>query len=128
MSTRTSPVSLRIRAIDASRLNRLRTQGRDDFGHAWEPRIDHEGGEPLRCCLRYSKPGESIALIAYAPVRESVADAGAYDEVGPVFVHAEECDGPADSDRYPSEWTDRSQVLRAYRADGFETKLEEKKE
>jgi hypothetical protein len=119
MSTRTSPATLRIRAIDSSTLRRLRAQGHDDFGHRWEPRIDHEGGEPLRCCLTYSWPGESIVLIAYAPVRESAgADAGPYDEVGPVFVHAEECGGPADAEQYPAEWMDRPQVLRAYRVDG----------
>lgn len=121
MSTSSPSVTLRIDAIAASTLRRIRTQGRDDFGHRWEPRIDHEGGEPLRCCLRSSRAGESIALISYAPVRESVgadADAGPYDEIGPVFVHADECAGPTDPDRYPSEWVDRRQVLRAYRADG----------
>jgi hypothetical protein len=118
MSTPTSMTTLRIRAIEASTLRRLRTQGHDDFGHRLEPRIDHEGGEPLRCCLRPSRPGESIVLISYAPVRASAGDAGPYDEVGPVFVHTNECDGPTDPDRYPAEWVDRPQVLRAYNADG----------
>ncbi|HYJ69448.1 MAG TPA: DUF1203 domain-containing protein [Nocardioidaceae bacterium] len=118
MSTPTSVTSLRIHAIEASTLRRLRAQGHDDFGHRWEPRIAHEGGEPLRCCLRDARPGDSIVLISYAPVGESAGDAGSYDEVGPVFVHADECGGPADQDRYPSEWMTRSQVLRAYRANG----------
>jgi hypothetical protein len=121
MSTPTPAVALQIDAIAGSTLRRIRAQGHDDFGHRWEPRIAHEGGAPLRCCLRDSRPGEYIALISYAPVRESVgadADAGPYDEVGPVFVHADECDGPADPDRYPLDWVDRPQVLRAYRADG----------
>lgn len=121
MSTPTPSVTLQIDAIAASTLRRIRTQGHDGFGHQWGPRVDHEGGAPLRCCLRDSRPGESIALISYAPVRESVganADAGPYDEIGPVFVHADECAGPSDTRRYPSDWADRSQVLRAYRADG----------
>src|SRR3954468_7748457 len=30
-------------------------------------RVDPEGGAPLRCCLRDSRPGERIALIAVTP-------------------------------------------------------------
>lgn len=111
--------TLQIRPIPAATLRRLREQGNDDYGHSWRPRIDDEGGAPLRCCLRDSKPGEQIVLISYAPVRSPVADAGPYDEIGPVFVHAEECAGYIDDGRYPQEWaSDRRQVLRAYRADG----------
>lgn len=39
-------------------------------------------------------------------------DAGAYDEQGPVFVHAEECGGPGGGGRYPFA---RPGVLRAVR-------------
>lgn len=110
---------VRIRAIPTSTLRRLRAQGHDDHGHPWEPRVDRDGGAPLRCCLRDARPGESIVLISYAPVRVSTgSDAGPYDEVGPVFVHADECDGPDEESRYPSGWVDRPQVLRAYGADG----------
>jgi Protein of unknown function (DUF1203) len=119
MSTPSATTTVLVQAIPASTLRRLRAQGHDDHGHRWEPRVDTEGGAPLRCCLRDARPGESIALISYAPVRVSTgSDPGPYDEVGPVFVHADECDGPADQHRYPPEWVDRAQVLRAYRADG----------
>jgi hypothetical protein len=30
-------------------------------------RVDAEGGAPLRCCLRDSRPGERIALITVTP-------------------------------------------------------------
>ncbi len=70
----------------------------DDAGRAPVPFTDEEGGAPLRCCLRRSTPGERIALVSYAPLRrwaaETGADPGAYDEQGPVFVHAGECAGP----------------------------------
>ncbi|MEU3936845.1 DUF1203 domain-containing protein [Streptomyces sp. NPDC029044] len=71
----------------------------DDSGRPTAPFTDPGGGAPLRCCLDRSEPGERIALVSYAPLRrwaaEQGVDPGAYDEVGPVFIHAEPCDGPA---------------------------------
>jgi len=70
----------------------------DDAGRPCDPVVDTEGGAPLRCCLRRSEPGERIALVSYAPLRrwaaETGARPGAYDEQGPVFLHAEECQAP----------------------------------
>lgn len=100
--------------IQADRLRQIRADGRDDNGERYTQRVDDEGGAPLRCCLRDSRPGEHIALIGYRPFGGS----GPYAEVGPVFVHAEECGGYLQADRYPEEFLDRPQVFRAYRADG----------
>lgn len=84
------------RPIDSTVLKELRVM--DDAGRPMTPFADEEGGAPLRCCLRRSTPGERIALVSYAPLRrwaeETGADPEAYDEQGPVFVHAEECRGP----------------------------------
>ena len=84
------------------------------------PYLDEEGGAPLRCCLRRSAPGERIALVSYAPLRrwaaETGVEPGAYDERGPVFVHAEECGGPAAGSGYPFAGAHR--VLRRYSAEG----------
>lgn len=92
---------------------------RDDAGRAAVPFTDDEGGAPLRCCLRRSRPGERIALVSYAPLRrwaaETGVDPGAYDEQGPVFVHAESCTGP-EGDGLP--FTSAHRVLRRYSADG----------
>jgi hypothetical protein len=83
-------------------------------GNPFQPRVHRSGGQPLRCCLRLSRPGEETALIAYRPA----GTAGAYAEIGPVFVHASACAGyPADSG-WPPEYRDRQQVLRAYDARG----------
>jgi hypothetical protein len=71
--------------------------------------IDEDGGAPLRCCLRDSRPGERIALVAVTPDGPQ----GAYRETGPVFLHADGCAGPADRG-YPEEFRRRTQVFRAY--------------
>ncbi|MEV7718089.1 DUF1203 domain-containing protein [Streptomyces sp. NPDC088190] len=108
------------RAIDPAVLKQLRE--RDDAGCAREPVTDPEGGAPLRCCLRHSEAGERIVLVAYAPLRrwavETGAEPGPYDECGPVFIHAEECDGPGTGSGYPVELHGARRVLRAYGARG----------
>jgi hypothetical protein len=108
-----------VRAIDpqvASELRRL-----DDMGRPPRLLVDEDGGSPLRCCLKTSRPGERIALVSYAPLRRWAnaynVDAGAYDEVGPVFIHAEACAG-ADDDGYPAELRGSRRMLRAYGDDG----------
>ncbi|MFJ9814650.1 DUF1203 domain-containing protein [Streptomyces sp. NPDC101151] len=91
----------------------------DDAGRPMSAFTDEEGGAPLRCCLRRSTPGERIALVSYAPLRrwaaETGADPGAYDEQGPVFVHADECPGP-DTDALP--FANAHRTVRRYSADG----------
>lgn len=74
---------------------------------------DKEGGAPLRCCLRNSRRGERVALVSVTPPGPT----GAYQETGPVFLHADGCDGPS-SPTYPNEFRDRTQVFRAYDAHG----------
>ncbi|MFJ5303929.1 DUF1203 domain-containing protein [Streptomyces sp. NPDC088350] len=106
------------RPIGPTVLKELRSA--DDAGARMVPVRDEEGGAPLRCCLRRSEPGERIALVSYAPLRrwaaETGVEPGAYDEVGPVFVHAEECGGPAAGSGYP--FADAHRVIRRYSAEG----------
>ncbi|WP_328762765.1 MULTISPECIES: DUF1203 domain-containing protein [unclassified Streptomyces] len=95
---------------------------RDDAGRPCLPYEDPEGGAPLRCCLRRSRPGERIALVSYAPLRrwaaETGADPGAYDEQGPVFVHAADCGGPARTHGHPFAQPGALRTLRRYDAGG----------
>jgi Protein of unknown function (DUF1203) len=110
--------SYEIRAIDPPVAAALRD--RDDAGAP--PRIVvSDGRNPLRCCLQLSRPGERLALVSYAPLRrwalQTQASPGPYDEVGPVFIHPEPCDGlPSDWD--PSEYFASPRVFRAYGSDG----------
>lgn len=94
----------------------------DDAGNP--PRLvaeGAEGGNPLRCCLGRSRPYETIALVSYAPLRrwadETGATPGPYSEVGPVFIHPDECDGWT-GPGFPEGIRGLRRVLRAYSAEG----------
>ncbi|MPY36585.1 DUF1203 domain-containing protein [Streptomyces adustus] len=106
-----------VRPIAPSDLAQLRTA--DDAGRPCVPFTDDEGGSPLRCCLRRSEPGERIALVSYAPLRRwaarTGADPGAYDEQGPVFIHARQCAGPV-ADGVP--FGNAHRTVRRYSAQG----------
>ncbi|MGC4996544.1 DUF1203 domain-containing protein [Streptomyces sp. DT195] len=105
------------RAIAEHVLAELRAA--DDAGRPASTVTDTEGGAPLRCCLRRGEPGERLALVSYAPLRrwaaETGAEPGAYDEQGPVFIHADPCPGP-ESDALA--FTLAHRVLRRYSRDG----------
>ena len=113
----TTTTTYHARPIAPRALKELRTT--DDAGRPADGFTDTEGGSPLRCCLRHSEPGERLALVSYAPLRRWAAETGAtpgpYDEQGPVFIHAEECEGPA-GDALP--FTGSHRTVRRYSAEG----------
>ncbi|MCF4138338.1 DUF1203 domain-containing protein [Streptomyces sp. Tue 6430] len=122
MTTTNRPFATRtftVRPITPGALAELRAT--DDAGRPAAAFTDGEGGAPLRCCLRHSTPGERIALVSYAPLRRRAAetgtDPGAYDEQGPVFVHADPCPGP-DRDGGALPFTNAHRTVRRYSADG----------
>jgi hypothetical protein len=102
--------TFRIDAIPADRLNHLRSTRTDDAGEPLRPFVTDEAGAPLRCCLRDADAGERLVLIAYRPD----GTAGAYREIGPVFVHAEPCEGYDPTIGYPEGFRPRPQIFRAY--------------
>ncbi|MEV1019226.1 DUF1203 domain-containing protein [Streptomyces sp. NPDC050264] len=113
------------RPIGATVLNELRSL--DDANRPCLPytATDDDAGSPLRCCLRPVREGERIALVSYAPLRRwaaaTGAHPGAYDEQGPVFVHAaaEDCPGHVpDPGRYPFDRPGALRTLRRYDARG----------
>jgi hypothetical protein len=110
MSASTQTVTFRIDPIPAETLRRIRERGTDDLGNPVVPEDTTEDGFPLRCCLRDSVAGERIVAIGYNPFPWS----GPYAESGPVFIHAEECPGYHDLDRYPEGFRHRQQIFRAY--------------
>jgi Protein of unknown function (DUF1203) len=101
-------------AIPQARLQQIRAAGVDEAGNRLTVQADTGGGNPLRCCLRESAPGERVLLIAYTPP----GTRGAYAERGPVFIHAQPCDGYRTPHQYPPALGHRQQVVRAYDRDG----------
>ncbi|MEU9704972.1 DUF1203 domain-containing protein [Streptomyces sp. NPDC047981] len=109
------------RPIDPAALAELRDT--DDAGRPCVPFAAAEGGDPLRCCLRPVRAGERVALVSYAPLRRWAAATGArpgaYDEQGPVFIHADGCEGPVpEAESYPFDRTGALRTLRRYDSDG----------
>jgi hypothetical protein len=104
---------LLVKAIDPARLDELHSRGADGHGNRLYPFAATGKGEPLRCCLRYAKPGEQITLISYAPFNHS----SVWTEVGPVYIHASRCEGYAATGRLPEQMATGPGVLRTYRDD-----------
>ncbi|MFI0977161.1 DUF1203 domain-containing protein [Streptomyces sp. NPDC021093] len=104
----------------------------DDAGRPPQPFTAREDGvpldcvgSPLRCCLRAVEAGERVALVSYAPLRrwaaETGAEPGAYEETGPVFIHAEPCGEPGESRHlreYPFARPGALRTIRRYDAAG----------
>ena len=105
--------ALTFEAIPAAELAEIRAAGRDEAGNSLTVQADN-GGSPVRCCLRETRPGERVMLIACTPP----GTAGAYAERGPVFVHADPCEGYPTPRRYPPGLRHRMQVVRAYDRQG----------
>jgi hypothetical protein len=127
MTTSTaSPITYAPQPIPADTLAELRR--RDDAGNVMRPYLARTDGvpiesvgSPLRCCWRSVRPGDRIALVSYAPLRRwaelSGAEPGAYDEIGPIFIHADPCPGP-DSLDYPFARPGALRTVRRYDARG----------
>ena len=109
-TTQASSRTFLVQAIPPEYLDRVRAAGRDEAGNELPVRVEADGGHPLRCCLRDSRAGERVLLMAYTPPGTT----GPYAERGPVFVHAEPCAGYAEVNAYPSGLAHRRQVVRAY--------------
>jgi hypothetical protein len=109
----TTLMTLTVHAVDPERLAAVRRAGVDEHGNAFTPYAASGSGEPLRCCLRFAHPGEQIALISWAPFTEI----SPWREVGPVYVHADRCDGPLETG-IPGGLSRGPLLLRTYRADG----------
>lgn len=87
-------------ALTTEYSERIRQSTHDDFGHLLENRTASAMGYgPCRCCLRQTQPGENRLLFSYAPVGSD----NAYNEIGPVFIHAENCQPYTNIHTFPPE-------------------------
>ncbi len=104
--------ALKIIAMPTADAARTRSTLRDEYGNTLAPLIA-DGSGPCRHCLRYARSGERLLLFSYRPF----ANPGPYQEVGPVFVHADGCERHAPGGGFPADFIERPLVLRPYDAD-----------
>ncbi len=100
-------VTLRYPPIPHEIAREARRTRADRFGHALH--VTKEMA-PCRLCLRISKQPEGLILLSYQPLR----DTSPYAEIGPIFIHADECEPYARPESFPEDFAPRSLVLRAY--------------
>ena len=71
--------------------------------------VDSPESSPCRHCLRWAQPGERVVLFPYA----SIPSGHPYSEIGPIFVHANECQRYSATNEYPADFRN-GRVFRAY--------------
>ena len=108
-------MSLRYSGLPTEIATALRGGGPDANGQAPERRISDGDGVPCRHCLGYIAKDLPYLVFAYRPLPVPQP----YAELGPVFIHADECPaydpaaGLPDRDRDSGE----QRILRGYGAD-----------
>lgn len=110
--TQRTATELQVHPIGADELDDVRRRRLDRFGNVPEP-FTTTGGDQLRCCLRPSRAGEELWVIGHAPLTARRP----WREVGPVFVHAEPCDGYEPGGGLPEFIAQKPRVLRSYTPD-----------
>jgi hypothetical protein len=95
---------------------RIREERIDDFGHQLCVSVATENDTgPCRSCLTVFEPGEGRILFSYAPNQHDHP----YNEIGPIYVHENECQPYVNHEEFPPELrTRRPLVLRCYADNG----------
>ena len=101
--------TLDIVAMPTSDAQRVRAAMRDQFGNELTPHAA-DGSGPCRHCLRYAGVGEALLLFSYKPFEKAVP----YQEIGPVFLHADGCERYTSDAGFPADFRQRPLVLRPY--------------
>ena len=101
--------------IPESVARRIRETRVDDFGHQLSTSVATENDTgPCRSCLTVFVPGDRRLLFSYAP---NPCD-HPYNEIGPVYIHENQCVSYTDHACFPPELrTRRPIVLRCYDED-----------
>jgi len=93
----------------AEKVRRLRS---DDYGNTdlGVTVADKSPGYPCRVCLQDAAPGESLLLFSYSPFNGPRP----YRNVGPIFIHANDCVPYSDRRAVPLQLRRRLLALRSY--------------
>jgi Protein of unknown function (DUF1203) len=95
---------------------RIRETRIDDYGHQLKVSVATENDTgPCRSCLTVFQPGQGRLLFSYAPNECEHP----YNEIGPIYIHEQECKPYSQYDAFPSDLrTRRPLVLRFYDTGG----------
>jgi len=80
-------MTLRIAGISTDEVERFRRGEPDANGQPALRRVAEGGANPCRHCLGLIADGDEKLVLAYRPF----ADPQPYAEIGPIFLHAEQC-------------------------------------
>ena len=107
--------NFRVLPIPDSVARRIRETQVDEFGHEVSVSLATENDSgPCGSCLKVFVPGEARLLFSYAP---NPCD-HPYNEIGPIYIHENECFPYADHESFPRELrTRRPLALRCYAGD-----------
>lgn len=111
MNPSTTLVRYRIAPISAEVVRRVRDTLTDEFGNRLAV---SRAAAPCRSCLRVTGPEERLILFAHRPFSTS----GPYAEVGPVFIHADDCQPYAEPNKFPADFVQRCLTVRGYNTRG----------
>ena len=107
-------MSLRYSGMPSELAAAYRAGAPDANGQAPERRVSVDGDEPCRHCLGTVGVGEAFLTLAYRPFDALQP----YAELGPVFIHADDCGAHEPSLGLPVRETKGSgRILRGYGAD-----------
>ena len=111
MNTSTTLVRFRIKSVSTEIARRVRDTLTDDFGNRLAISTT---AAPCRSCLRVTSPEERLIAFAHQPFSTN----GPYAEVGPVFIHADDCSPYAEPNKFPADFVQRCLTMRGYNERG----------
>ncbi|MEQ8356177.1 MAG: DUF1203 domain-containing protein [Kiloniellaceae bacterium] len=106
--------ALRFVALDSDLARAWRDGSTDANGQAPERQVSDGGGNPCRHCLDDIAEGAPFLVLAHRPFPAPQP----YAEVGPIFLHAEDCPRYAEAGVLPEMFKRRKSVMiRGYGSD-----------
>jgi len=92
--------NFKVLSIPSAVAQKIREKMVDNLGHELSVTVAGDTGYgPCRSCLKQFRPGEKRILFSYSPNDRNHP----YNEIGPIFIHAEACPPYEQRDKFPPE-------------------------
>ena len=106
--------ALKFVALDSETVKSLRNGGKDANGQMPERTVSDGGGNPCRHCLTEIAEGDAMLVLAHRPFPAPQP----YAEIGPVFLHADDCPRHKAENGFPAMFQSWPRILvRGYGSD-----------